>query len=133
MNVQPLIVIAMMSVGTAVVSLPAECVADPVVPAAVSGDAGRGMALYQACQACHAVDDNDLGPRHRGVVGRRAGRVADYNYSPALRDSGLVWDPATLDRWLADPSALVPGTKMFFRIDDAQSRADIIAYLKELR
>lgn len=101
--------------------------------AALDGDSARGKALYQGCQACHSVDDNDLGPKHRGVVGRPAGSVADYNYSAALKASGLTWDEATLDRWLANPSALVPGTKMFFKIDDKQARADIIAYLKELR
>jgi cytochrome c len=98
-----------------------------------NGDAGHGKALYQGCQACHSIDDNDLGPRHRGVVGRRAGTVEDYSYSTALKDSGLTWDEVTLDRWLTNPSALVPGTKMFFKIDDPQARADIIAYLKELK
>jgi cytochrome c len=97
------------------------------------GDPVRGKALYQSCGGCHSVDDNDLGPRHRGVVGRRAGSVEDYSYSAALKASGLTWDEVTLDRWLTNPSALVPGTKMFFKIDDAQSRADIIAYLKELK
>jgi cytochrome c len=97
-----------------------------------SGDATRGKALYQGCAACHSIDENDLGPRHRGVVGRPAGSIADYNYSPALKGSGLTWDEATLDRWLTNPSALVPGTKMFFKIDDAQSRADIIAYLIQI-
>jgi cytochrome c len=99
----------------------------------VRGDPAHGKTLYQACQACHSIDDNDLGPRHRGVVGRRAGSVADYNYSPALKNSGLTWDPTTLDRWLSNPSALVPGTKMYFTIPDAQARADIIAYLAELK
>ena len=94
------------------------------------GDPVRGKALYQACGGCHSIDDNDLGPRHRGVVGRRAGSIEDYSYSAALKASGLTWDEVTLDRWLINPSALVPGTKMFFKIDDAQSRADIIAYLK---
>jgi cytochrome c len=97
------------------------------------GDPVRGKALYQSCGGCHSVDDNDLGPRHRGVVGRRAGSVEDYSYSAALKASGLTWDEVTLNRWLTNPSALVPGTKMFFKIDDAQSRADIIAYLKELK
>jgi cytochrome c len=98
-----------------------------------NGDAAHGKTLYQGCQACHSIDDNDLGPRHRGVVGRRAGSVEDYSYSTALKNSGLTWDEATLDRWLTDSSALVPGTKMFFKIDNAQARADIIAYLKELK
>ena len=95
------------------------------------GDASRGKALYQACAACHSIDENDVGPKHRGVVGRRAGSIPDYGYSAALKASGITWDEATLDRWLINPSALVPGTKMFFKIDDAQARADLIAYLKE--
>jgi cytochrome c len=106
---------------------------DAPVTTPAGGDPAHGKALYQACQACHSIDDNDLGPKHRGVVGRRAGSIADYNYSPALRNSGLTWDPATLDRWLSNPSALVPGTKMFFKIDDARARADIIAYLTQLK
>jgi cytochrome c len=99
----------------------------------LNGDSVHGKMLYQGCQACHAVEENDLGPRHRGVVGRRAGSIADYNYSAALKNSGLTWDEATLDRWLTNPSALVPGTKMFFKLDSPQDRADVIAYLKELR
>jgi cytochrome c len=106
---------------------------DAPVTTPAGGDPAHGKALYQACQACHSIDDNDLGPKHRGVVGRRAGSIADYNYSPALKSSGLTWDPATLDRWLSNPSALVPGTKMFFKIDDVQARADIIAYLAQLK
>lgn len=103
--------------------------ADP----ALKGDSAHGKTLWQGCAACHSIDDNDLGPRHRGVVGRKAGVVPDYNYSPALKASGLTWTEANLDRWLINPSELVPGTKMFFKIDDPQSRADIIAYLKELK
>jgi cytochrome c len=97
------------------------------------GDVARGKMLYQGCQACHSIDENDLGPRHRGVVGRRAGSVSDYTYSSALKSSGLVWDEPTLNRWLSNPSALVPGTKMYFKIDDAQMRADVIAYLKQFK
>ena len=101
----------------------------PAAPEGFSGDAARGKALYQACSGCHSLDDNDIGPKHRGVVGRQAGTVADYAYSPALKASGLTWDPANLDRWLINPQALVPGTKMYFMLADPQSRADIIAYL----
>jgi cytochrome c len=105
----------------------------PGAPLKMAGDAAHGKTLYQACSACHAVDDNDIGPKHRGVVGRRAASVSDYSYSQALKNSGLTWDEDTLDRWLTNPSALVPGTKMYFKLDDPQSRADVIAYLAELR
>ena len=101
-------------------------------PGPAPGDATRGKALYQGCNACHSIDDNDIGPKHRGVVGRPAGSLPDYNYSSALKSSGLTWDPATLDRWLTNPSALVPGTKMFFKLDSPRDRADVIAYLQQL-
>jgi len=74
-----------------------------------------------------------VGPRHRAVVGRAAGAVEGYAYSPALKQSGLVWDAANLDRWLTNPQALVPGAKMFFAMPNATDRADVIAYLAEQR
>ena len=97
--------------------------------AAAAGDPERGRIAYQGCMGCHSIDEDDVGPRHRGVVGRRAGSVAGYAYSPALKASGLVWDAATLDRWLANPQALVPGTRMFYSLSNAGTRADVIAYL----
>jgi cytochrome c len=111
------------------IGISARAAAD-AVPA---GDPERGKALYQGCQACHSVEENDLGPRHRGVVGRLAGSVEDYSYSKALKQSGLIWNDSTLDQWLTNPSALVPGTKMFFKLDDPQARADVISYLKQLK
>jgi cytochrome c len=97
------------------------------------GNADRGKALYQNCSGCHSIDENDIGPKHRGVVGRKAGTVPDYAYSAALKSSGIVWDEATLDRWLTNPSAMVPGTKMFFLLSKPQDRADVIAYLAKLK
>jgi cytochrome c len=99
--------------------------------ARAAGDAARGEVLYQGCEDCHSIDKNDVGPLHRGVVGRVAGTVPDYNYSPALRASKLVWTEHNLDKWLADPQAVVPGTKMFYEVDDPKDRADLIAFLKE--
>jgi len=119
----------MRALGTAAVLLyPAWALAEPT-----AGDPARGKELYQACTSCHSLDENDIGPRHRGVVGRPAASLPDYVYSPALKASHLTWDQATLDRWLTNPSALVPGTKMFFKIDDPQMRADIIAYLAQVK
>jgi cytochrome c len=100
-------------------------------PGLAAGDAAHGAKVYQDCMICHSVDKNEVGPRHRGVFGRKAGGVADYDYSPALKASNIVWNEATLDKWLTDPQALVPGTKMTFSVDDAQDRADVIAFLKE--
>jgi cytochrome c len=123
--------IALILVGLATMLPIAKAHPDAQASAVASqGDANHGKQLYQACAACHSVDENDIGPLHRGVVGRRAGSIPDYNYSAALKNSGILWDEAQLDRWLKNPSDLVPGTKMFFKLDDAQTRADIIAYLK---
>jgi len=97
------------------------------------GDAVRGKALYQNCTSCHSIDENDIGPKHRGVVGRKAGTVPDYAYSAALKASGVIWDEANLERWLTNPAAMVPGTKMYFLLKDAKDRTDVIAYLAELK
>jgi len=99
--------------------------------ALAAGDAAHGETVYQGCQDCHSLDSNDVGPRHRGVFGRKAGSLSDYSYSPALKASGLTWDEDTLEKWLTDPQKLVPGAKMFFHLDNAQDRADVIEYLKE--
>ncbi len=99
--------------------------------ASAAGDPAHGAQVYKTCALCHAFDKNGAGPKHAGVVGRTAGTVPDYRYSPALQKSGIVWTDATLDKWLADPQALVPGTKMFFNLDNAQDRADVIEYLKQ--
>lgn len=98
-----------------------------------SGDPVHGKVLYQVCMGCHSVDEDDVGPRHRGVVGRVAGTIPGYAYSPALKQSHIVWDQANLDRWLTNPQALVPGAKMFFAMPNPKDRADVIAYLTELR
>ncbi len=102
-------------------------------PAVAGGDAERGEALYQGCQDCHSLDKNDIGPKHRGVFGRKAGSVSDYAYSGALKNSSIVWDEATLDKWLAGPQDFLPGAKMFYHLDDAKDRADVIEFLKTLR
>jgi cytochrome c len=96
-----------------------------------AASAAHGEELYQSCQDCHSLDSNDVGPKHRGVFGRKAGAVSDYSYSPALKSSGITWTEDTLDKWLTDPQKLVPGSKMFFHLDAAQDRADVIEYLKE--
>jgi cytochrome c len=97
---------------------------------ATQGDPRAGEAIYARCLACHALAYDRTGPRHCGVVGRKAGGVPDFAYSEAMRRAGLTWDAATLDRFLADPMRTVPGTAMGYAgIADARERADLIAYL----
>ena len=98
-----------------------------------AGNVERGRELYgDDCTSCHQVDADSFGPHHRGLLGRRAGSVAGYPYSKALAHAGFVWTEAELDRWLADPNALVPGQRMEAHVSDPQDRADLIAYLKTL-
>jgi cytochrome c len=104
------------------------CVAQPL---RAEGDVTRGQALYQGCEDCHSIDKNDVGPMHRGVVGRAAGTVPGYNYSPALKNAKFIWTESNLDKWLTNPQEFVPGTKMFYQVKNPQDRADIIEFLKE--
>lgn len=117
----------------AIVALTAASVFAVNAPDKPVGDPAHGKSVYQVCMGCHSLDEDDVGPRHRGVVGRAAGSVPGYAYSPGLKNSNIVWDRDTLDRWLTNPQALVPGAKMFFAMPNAQDRADVIAYLTEQR
>lgn len=99
---------------------------------APKGDPAKGKALYAQCMACHTLAHNLVGPKHCGLFGRRAGSVPGFDYSPAMRHSGIVWNAKTLDRFLADPQKYVPGTAMLFAgIPDPAQRADLIAWLKQ--
>lgn len=102
----------------------------PAASAQSGGDPARGRALYDGrCGACHSLDVNRTGPRHRGVVGRRVASTNDYDYSPALRRVGGVWTPDRLDAWLQGPQRMAPGSRMYLTVPDANQRRDIIAYL----
>jgi cytochrome c len=98
------------------------------------GNAALGKVVYDAkCSACHSASDNRVGPMHAGVVGRKAGSIKDYDYSPALRTSKLVWTQANLAKWLTDPEAVIPGQRMGYRLGVAGDRADVVAYLATLK
>jgi len=96
------------------------------------GNPVRGADIYEAkCGACHSLDANRIGPKHRGIFGRKSGAVPGFRYSAALKKLDVVWDAQTLDRWLRNPTAMAPGTAMGYRLAVAQERADVIAYLKQ--
>ena len=97
-----------------------------------AGDARHGREVYRKCQACHSLEagKNTLGPSLAGIIGKKAGFVPNYTYSPALKDSGLTWDAASMDRFLSDPQKTVPGNKMPFPgLRTENERRDVIAYL----
>jgi len=102
--------------------------------ASAAGDAERGAKQFAACAACHSLepDRNMTGPSLAGIWGRKAGGLASFDrYSPALKSANLIWDGTNLDRWLTNPSGLIPDNRMTFPgVRDAQTRADLLAYLK---
>lgn len=103
-----------------------------LVAALSAGDPKAGEAIYARCAACHALAYDRVGPRHCGLLGRRAGSIEGFEYSAAMKKSGIVWSAKTLDRFLAAPLQGVPGTAMTYAgIDDAGDRADLIAYLAQ--
>jgi cytochrome c len=101
----------------------------PLVRAA---DAEKGKVVFEQCAACHSLGeagDYD-GPTLKGVVGRKAGSLDDYRYSAAMKRSDVVWDASTLDKYITDPQAFIPGNRMAFAgISDKTQRDDLIAYL----
>ena len=110
-------------------------------PAFAEGDAAKGKAAFAKCGICHQVGPGAktlVGPELNGVVGRKAASVADYSamYSPGMKKlgaDGWVWTDENIDKWIANPKALIPDSPMalaFPGVPDAGERADIIAYLK---
>ena len=96
-----------------------------------SGDENNGKLLYSsACTACHSIEVSLAGPAHRGVFGRKAGSVADFDYSPALQKSKVIWNEKSLDKWLMNPEKFIPGQSMGYSVSNAKERTDLIAYLK---
>ncbi len=105
------------------------CLAAPA-RALDGGDPERGRAVYDRCLACHALERNRTGPKHCGLLGRRAGSLPGFDYSEAMRSAGIVWTAETLDRFLRAPLEMLPETTMTYDgIADPQERSDLIAFL----
>lgn len=103
--------------------------------AAFTGDATAGKRVFVKCLACHVVvaGQNRVGPSLYGIVGRPAGSIANFAYSPANKNSGIVWTEDVMFAYLKNPQAYIPGTKMVFPgLPSGQDRADVIAYLKSV-
>lgn len=96
-----------------------------------NGDVASGKVLFEKrCTGCHSLDKNKEGPRLRGVFGRKAGSVPDFNYSDELRAAMITWDELSLGKWLTDPDAVVKDNDMAFHVSNPRERADIIAFLR---
>ncbi|WP_395664865.1 c-type cytochrome [Methylocella sp.] len=103
--------------------------------ASAAGDAAAGETLFkQKCGVCHKIGEgakNMVGPELNGIVGRKSASVPGFNYSQALKDSGITWEDEKLHAWLTEPKALVPGTKMIFPgLPKAEDRDNVLAYVE---
>lgn len=106
---------------------------DGTTLASLSGDAAAGKLAFAQCLACHVTDAgvNKIGPSLNGIIGRKTGSVAGFNYSPANSGAGFDWTREKLFQYLEKPQRVIPQTKMIYAgLPDAQKRADIIAYLE---
>ncbi len=104
------------------------------VSPAAAGDAALGQKVFNKCKACHDVAEpkNKVGPSLKGLFGRSAGNVQGFSYSEAMKNSGIVWSEDTLKTYLADPKAVVPGTKMSFTgLKKQEEIENILEYLEE--
>lgn len=103
--------------------------------APAQNDAALGKRLFLRCTACHTVSSKapgKIGPHLQGIVGRKSGSVAGFGYSPAMKGANIVWNEATLDKWLQRPQSVVPGTTMAFAgLTKPEERKALIAYLKK--
>ncbi len=97
-------------------------------------DKALAGAPFEPCSVCHSVNgENRTGPTLQGIIGRKSGSVPGFRYSHAMKSAAIIWDEASLNRYLEDPQAVVPGNVMpFSGIADGAQRAAIIAYLKTL-
>ena len=92
----------------------------------------RGEARFADCAACHRLEPgvNNVGPSLHGIFSRKAGEITDFRYSPAMKRSGIVWTPETLEKFIGDPQAMVPGNRMpYAGMSSPGDRADLIAFL----
>ena len=101
----------------------------------IAADLASGKAVFNRCRICHTIEAggrNGTGPNLHGVFGRKAGSVEGFAYSSAMKNADIVWDDATLEKYLRHPKDVVPGTKMAFPgIAGDKEIADLLAYLHE--
>ena len=107
----------------------------PNASAQAEGDPALGEQQFRPCSACHTVEEggpNKIGPNLWGVIGRKAGSKEDFVYSPALKNSDVVWTEENLHAWIEKPMNFIRGTRMpFGGIPSKDMRDNVIAYLKE--
>ncbi|MEQ1510191.1 MAG: cytochrome c family protein [Sphingopyxis sp.] len=131
----PVVSVAPAAAPVAPEPAPAAAPAPAATLASFTGDAARGRTLFTQCRACHSdvAGTNGIGPSLHGIIGRTAGSVPGYAYSPANKASQRIWDREAVFTYLESPMRSIPGTKMTFLMANPQQRADVITYLETLR
>ena len=105
-------------------------------PALAAGDPTAGEKVYAShCAVCHTTTrgENKIGPSLAGIVGSKSGTVPGFEFSTAMKDANVTWDDANLDKFLANPTGFVHGTKMFVNLPSEADRQNVIAYLRTLK
>jgi len=110
---------------------PGSAAAGPAMASAPQANGGDVLFLKR-CGGCHSLDQDKEGPRLRHIYGAKAGSVASFKYSTALKSSHAVWDDATLDKWLTNTDSVVPDNDMDYRVPKPEERVAIIQYLKSV-
>ena len=119
------------SPALAAIAIALLCAADP---AGATGNAARGQTLYKGCADCHSITENNVGPMHKGVVGRKSAALDDFRYSNPMKRANLVWDAANLRAYLIDPQSKVKGNRMpFGGVADPAEADDLVAYLQSYK
>ena len=101
-----------------------------------AGDATAGQTVFNSrCATCHTTEPgvNKIGPSLAGIVGSKSGTVPGFDFSPAMKNADITWDEANLDKYLANPTGVVHGTKMFVNLPSESDRQNVIAYLDTLK
>ena len=121
--------------GSALVAILTLVLVAPAAAQTAAPDAAKGEQVFHMCGPCHAIGpgaQNKVGPELNGLDGRHSGTVANFNYSDANKNSGIVWDEAKFKQYIKSPSAMVPGTKMpFAGIKNQQQINDLWAYISQ--
>ncbi len=131
----PIIIKEVFGVKREIMGLIAASLVFLALPARADGDPGKGRKVFIRCQACHSLEEgqNRVGPSLHGIIGRKAGSLASFTrYSPAMKSADVVWNEETLNEYLKNPRAFVPGNAMAFPgLPKEEDRENLIAFLKQ--
>jgi cytochrome c len=109
------------------------CLTFAVITGALAADIEKGKVVFERCAACHSLEagKNEDAPTLRGIFGRKIAAIEEFRYSAAMKRSDLVWTQSTLDTFIEDPQAFIPGNRMpFDGLKDKSEREDLLAYLE---